>query len=108
MAAKRSSSQARGAFLRKVQSLWPVAKGSLAEVRKPCIRANCRACKEGRKHRAFIFSFFKDGRRRCRYVPRDLVPFLRRAIANGRKLERWILELGEEAIQEHRRKRGKR
>lgn len=107
MAARHTSAQARRAFLRAVRNLWPVAKGSLALVRKPCIRANCRACQEGRKHQAFIFSFFKDGRRQCRYVPRNLAPFLRRAIANGRKLERLILELGEEAIQEHRKKRGK-
>ena len=107
MSNQRSFSPARRAFLRTVKNLWPVAKGSLALVRKPCVRANCRACQEGRKHPAFIFSFFQDGRRHCRYVPRPLVPVLRRAIANGRKLERLILELGEEAIQEHRKKRGK-
>jgi hypothetical protein len=107
MSEKRPASPARQAFLRTVRSLWPIAKGSLALVRKPCIRANCRACQEGRKHPAFIFSFFQDGRRHCRYVPRDLVPVLRRAIANGRKLERLILKLGEKTIQEHRRKREK-
>ena len=107
MANKRSSSPARRAFWQAVRRLWPVAKGSLALVRKPCIRTNCRACQEGRKHPAFIFSFFQEGRRHCRYVPRDLVPVLRRAIANGRKLERLILRVGLEAIQEHRRKREK-
>lgn len=89
----------------KVKLLWPLAKGSLAEVRKPCIRPTCRACKEGRKHKAFIFSFTKDGKRRCMYVPKELVPSLRRAIANGRKLERRLFGLGEDMIRDYRRKR---
>jgi hypothetical protein len=106
MSNQQPSSPARRAFRQAVRRLWPVAKGSLALVRKPCIRTNCQACQEGRKHPAFIFSFFQNGRRHCRYVPRELVPVLRRAIANGRKLERLILGAGLEAIQEHRRKRG--
>ncbi len=44
---------------------WPMAKGSLAEVRKPCVRRNCRACLSGRKHPAFTFGFREKGRQRC-------------------------------------------
>ena len=95
----------RKAFLGKVEKLWPVAKGSVSEVRKPCIRANCSACAEGRKHRAFIFSYNEKGRRRCLYVPRDLVPLLRRAIRNGRKLEQYISRAGTELILRHRSER---
>lgn len=93
------------AFLKKTEALWPVAKGSLAEVRKPCIRPNCRACTEGRKHRAHIFSLTKDGKRRCMHVPKELVPALKRAIANGRRLERMLFSLGERMIRDYRRKR---
>jgi hypothetical protein len=93
-----------GDFIQAEGLLWPLAKGCLAEVRKPCIRPECRACKEGRKHKAFIFTFSKGGKRRCMYVPKDLVPALRQAIANGRKLEKKMVEWGEQMIRAHRRK----
>ncbi len=64
-------------FLAQLPSLWPPLKGSLAFVKKPCIRKNCPACARGDKHPAWIFSFTQDGRRRCMYVPKDLVPLLR-------------------------------
>jgi hypothetical protein len=104
MAKTQSSCKDFRAPFKSVGGLWPLAKGSLSEVRKPCIRPNCRACKEGRKHKAFIFSFIKGGKRRCMYVPKGLVPALRKAIANGRKLEKMLVEFGEEMIREYRRK----
>lgn len=97
---KRSVDQRK--FLEDLSSLWPLAKGSLTEVRKPCIRSNCPACRQGRKHRAFLFSFTRHGRRRCRYVPRNLAPILRKALLHGRRLDRRLSELGEELIQRHR------
>ena len=93
------------AFMKKLEAMWPLAKGSLAQVRKPCIRPNCRACKEGRKHKAYIFSFTKSGKRRCMYVPKELVPAMRKAISNGRKIERKLFELGEALIKDYRGKR---
>lgn len=93
------------AFLDELAKLWPLAKGSLAEVRKPCIRPNCPACKSGRKHKALILSFSRDGRRHCMYVPAQLEKTLRRALANGRRLERRLVELGEELIRRFRRDR---
>jgi hypothetical protein len=92
-------------FLRAIESVWPLAKGSLARVRKPCIRPDCQTCKTGVKHEAFIFVFSKSGKRRCRYVPQELVPVLRNAIENGRNLQKLISELGEELIKDYRRKR---
>ncbi|MGB2614706.1 MAG: hypothetical protein WBD63_03360 [Phycisphaerae bacterium] len=67
------------AFLDELTALWPLAKGSLTEVRKPCIRPRCPACKAGRKHKAIFFSFPKGGKRVCRYVPAELAPLLRQA-----------------------------
>jgi len=101
------ATDARG-FLAELAKRWPVAKGSLAEVRKPCVRADCRACRSGRKHPAFIFGFREQGRQRCMYVPRELVPALRRAIENGRWLERELSRMGRELIEEYRRNRGKK
>ena len=47
----------------QVKELWPAIKGSLAEVRKPCIRKNCQACASGQKHPAWILSVVAGGRR---------------------------------------------
>jgi hypothetical protein len=95
-------------FLKEVARRWPVAKGSLAEVRKPCVRPNCRACRSGRKHPAFIFGFRENGRQRCLYVPRELVPALKRAIENGRWLEEELSHMGRQLIEAYRQNRALR
>jgi len=94
-------------FLKELARHWPVAKGSLAEVRKPCNRPNCRACRNGQKHPAFIFGFHEHGRQRCMYVPRKLVPALKRAIQNGRWMEQELSGIGRLLIEAYRRKRQK-
>ena len=96
-------------FLDELAELWPVAKGSLAEVRKPCGRKACVPCQEGRKHPAFIFTFRRSGKTLCRHVPRDLVPRLRQALANGRRMEEALVSAGEGLILQHRQnKEGQR
>jgi len=95
----------RLSFLRQLESLWPAIKGSLAQVRKPCIRSNCAACARGDKHAAFILSFTDQGRRRCMYVPAELVPQLRQAIRNGKAIETLLYDLGPELLRQYRRQR---
>ena len=90
---------------RKLVETYPLAKGSLALVRRPCIRPNCQACQQGEKHGAWIFTFRQGGRQRCRYVSKELVPLLRQAIANGRWLEARMIELGAALIEERRLER---
>ena len=90
-------------FLAQLRTLWPAAKGSVAEIHKPCVRPGCKACREGRKHRAFILSYKDGGRRRCLYVPAPRVEALRRAIANGRRIEQLLSQLGAQLVIEHRR-----
>jgi hypothetical protein len=100
-----SSNGGQDGFLTQIGRLWPAAKGSVAEVRKPCIRAGCKACAEGRKHRAFILAY-KDGkRRRCLYVPAERVPALRAAIANGRRIEQLLSQCGAEMVKQARQGR---
>ena len=94
-------------FLKELTKRWPMAKGSLAEVRKPCIRQNCRACLSGRKHPAFIFGFREKGRQRCMHVPRELAPALRKAIENGRWLEEELSRMGRQLIEAYRGNREK-
>jgi hypothetical protein len=95
----------RTAFLAKLASLWPALKGSLSQVRKPCIRPGCPACASGRKHLAYMLSFTQEGCRRCMYVPDALAPLIRRGLRNGRSVEQMLCEMGPALIQEHRRKR---
>jgi len=93
------------ALLEEIQRLWPVARGSLAEVAKPCVRDGCAACARGERHLAFHFTFRRNGKSRCLYVPRELVPTLRRALEGGRRIEEWLVESGETLILAHRHER---
>jgi hypothetical protein len=85
--------------------LWPALKGSLAQVRKPCIRKHCPACARGDKHPAWILSFQDQDRRRCMYVPNPLVETLRQALRNGRKLEAELSRMGPALIKAYRQQR---
>ena len=98
-------SNLRQRFLHQFEKLWPAIKGSLAEVRKPCIRPNCPACARGDKHPAFILSFTDQGRRRCMYVPAAFVPQLRQALRNGKTLEGLLYQLGPELLRQYRKQR---
>ena len=84
----------RKEFQEAVGALWPVLKGSLTQVAKPCIRPDCPACGRGDKHRAFLWTLSEGGRRRCLYVPADLVPLIRQGLENGRRLESLLTALG--------------
>src|SRR5262249_25258580 len=89
-------------FLEQFLSLWPALKGSLAQVRKPCIRPNCPACASGRKHPNYLLAFTHKGKRRCLYVPLAMVPLLKRALANGRRIEQLLFEMGPALLREFR------
>jgi hypothetical protein len=102
---KSPNSALRQNFLRQLEKLWPAIKGSLAQVRKPCIRPNCRVCASGDKHPAFILSFTDKGRRRCMYVPAELVPQLQQALRNGKALEELLYQLGPELLRHYRKQR---
>jgi len=89
-----------------LQAIGPAAKGSLVEVRKPCIRPQCPACKAGRKHRAFMFHYAEGGKRRCMYVPLGPVATLREALRNGRLIEQCLHEVGPALIKAARKEAG--
>jgi hypothetical protein len=86
----------------QIAALWPAAKGSLAKVYKPCIRKNCPACARGDKHPAWLLSFTSQGRRKTMYVPLGLIPQIRRAIQNGRKIEKLLSRTGPDLIKHYR------
>lgn len=89
-------------FWNQLQGCWPALKGSLALVYKPCIRPNCRACASGNKHPNHLLAFSQRGRRRCLYVPTALVPLLKRALENGRRIEKLLYQMGPALIAQYR------
>jgi hypothetical protein len=99
---KKIHSSVQQRFLEKLLPLWPALKGSLALVHKPCIRPHCRACARGAKHPNYLLAFAQNGRRRCLYVPRALVPVLKRALANGRQIEQILFQMGPALVREYR------
>ena len=81
-------------FLEKVAGSMPVARGSLALVRKTCGKPGCKACKSGRKHPAWRFVYREGGKQKSRHVPAQCAPLMNLAIENGRKLEQAICAEG--------------
>ena len=102
-------SEARRQFAAAARGLFPAAKGSLARVARPCGRPKeCGACLSGKRHPMWIFAFRQEGRARCLYVPEGLVAALRRALANGRELEKRLVAEGAALVERYRRGRAGR
>jgi len=99
------SFQATKKWEARFQALWPAIKGSLVQVRKPCIRKRCAACARGDKHPAWMLNFTRRGRRHCLYIPLALVPAVRQAHQNGRRLEDLLYRMGPALVKEFRRRR---
>ena len=94
-------------FHAAVQKLSPVATGSLSLRKSPCIRKNCPACARREGHASYALYGRRDGKRFSIYVPDDLVPEVREAIANGRRVEELVNEAGVRFTQALKAKRRK-
>jgi hypothetical protein len=105
---KLSTTKLQQKFLRQTRGLWPALKGSLAKIYKPCIRKSCPACARGDKHPAWILSLSQKGRRRCLYVAEELVPTLKQAVRNGRRLEELLSRMGPALVTAYRRQRNQK
>lgn len=77
-----------------LETLWPMALGSLSLRKSPCMRPHCPACASGEQHRSYVLYGRIEGRRFSLYVPRDLVPRVEQALANGRRLQALLQEAG--------------
>ena len=78
----------------EVQKLSPVAAGSLCLRKSPCIRKSCPACAKGEYHSSYALYGRRAGKRFSIYVPEELVPEVRKAIANGRRIQELLAEAG--------------
>lgn len=81
-------------FTESISSLFPVARGALSLVNKRCTSKYCKACKFGKGHPTWIFSYRKDGISKCMHVQPRHVEIVRQAIENGRKIDAAILDEG--------------
>jgi hypothetical protein len=97
-----SKNKPREEWLAQMERLWPAIKGSLAQVRKPCIRKNCAACASGQKHPAWILSVVSAGRRSSLYVPEALAGEIQRAIKNGRQIEDLLQKAAIQMVKSYR------
>jgi hypothetical protein len=94
-------------FEKATESIWPVADGSLSLRKSPCVRSNCPACAAGEGHRSHVLYGRTAKKRFSIYVPEELVPEVRAAIENGRRLKELISEAGlryTQALKEERKR----
>ena len=81
-------------FRKMAAEMWPIATGSLALRKGPCIRKDCPVCASGNGHSSYALYGRRGKRRFSIYIPERLVPEVRAAIQNGRALQELINETG--------------
>jgi hypothetical protein len=84
---------------------WPAILGSLSLRRSPCIRENCAACQSGEQHQSYVLYGRVKGRRVSIYIPEELVPKVRRALANGRDVQEMLYEAAGRYVKALKRQR---
>ena len=90
---------------RRSAEKWPAILGSLSLRRSPCIRENCPACQSGQQHPSYVLYGRIKGRRVSIYIPEDLVPEVRRCLANGRAVQELLYEAAERYVKALKRQR---
>ena len=94
MSQTETPEQVRLWFQGTAKDLWPVAVGSLSLRKSPCIRKGCQLCESGQGHSSYALYGRKGDRRFSIYVPDELAEDLKRAIRNGRDLQKLMTEAG--------------
>jgi len=89
----------------EVVRLSPVALGSLSLRKTRCIRDRCHPCQTGEQHPSYVLYGRQKGRRFARYVPDELAPEIRRALAHGRALQELLHEAGRRYLEALKRER---
>lgn len=91
-------------WMRAVAKLYPAAKGSLREVMKNCSRPGCKVCSSGKRHPAWLLTYYLGGKQYSKHVPKPMVEEMRKALENGRKLEDLMVLSGLELIEAYKKK----
>jgi len=72
----------------------PCCGGSLSLRKSPCIREKLRRLRSGEGHSSHVLYGRRDGKRFSIYIPDQMVPEVREAIANGRLIQELVTEAG--------------
>jgi hypothetical protein len=94
-------------FFKEVETLWPLAGGSLSLRKNRCIRPNCQMCRSGEGHPAYALHMRLGGRQTSVYVPDDLAEKVGGAVENRKRLQELLVEAGRRyvnALKEDRRR----
>ena len=94
-------------FKKQVVNLEPAVLGSLNFRRCPCVREHCQACETGEQHPSYVLYGRVKRRRFTLYVPEELVPEVRRAVANGRALQDLLVQAGPRYVKALKRERAR-
>ncbi len=81
------------ARLKRLAATSPLLAGSLGQVFRPCGTPSCRCHHGGPKHAAYQLTFKEQGHSRSVYVPKDLLPEVRRWLAAQRHLDQLLHEI---------------
>jgi hypothetical protein len=92
----------------QLAGLVPAGLGSLSLRRSPCVRPHCHACQTGEQHPSYVLYGKRDGKRTAVYVPDAVVPELRKALANGRRLQSLLYEAASRYAKALKRERARR
>ena len=104
----RSLNDIERLFKEQITGLWPAALGSLSLRRTRCIRKKCHACQTGEQHPSYVLYCPKNGRRSSLYIPDVLAEPLRKALDNGRAIEKLLHEVGRQYAQALKRERAQK
>lgn len=85
------------ARLKEFQPKGPVLAASLVLVNRRCGRAGCH-CHKGKGHPTHYLTCKQEGKTRCVYVPRDLLPEIRLWIQEHRRLKKLAQHLSQLAL----------
>lgn len=86
----------RDARLKRLAGLGPFVAGSLVEIEHRCGKPGCR-CAKGQRHRAYLLTTKVKGKTKSIYIPKDLLPEVRKWTQEYRRqksLTREISKLG--------------
>ena len=91
-------------WIKEMGNLFPVAKGSVREVKKGCGYASCKRCASGEKHQAYLFTYYLKGKQKSHHVPKYRLEDLKKALENGKKVEELMVQNALSMIQSNRKK----
>lgn len=80
-----ASEKKREAITDKIVSMRPVIRGSIVILKRPCIRKECKKCRQGIFHPATYLSVTKDRKTHITYLPKYAIKHVEKAKVHYKK-----------------------